>query len=157
MKTIINESMADEILPGIWLGNYEASQNLNFIRTNKIKYIINVSDNLPNNFPNLKYLNHYIKDIKICKSEYSFYKLCEAFDQTFHFIVNAIKSHSNLLIHCKRGHHRSASFLAVFISRFMNVSLEDSMKYIKYHRPLAFKRETCVSNYLKLYIDIYGH
>src|SRR6185437_8475909 len=41
------EISANEIIPGLWLGNEESSQNENFIKKAKISVIVNVTKHIP--------------------------------------------------------------------------------------------------------------
>ena len=73
-----NEKDANEILPNIWLGNYKAAHNANFIYKFNIKYIINVTPDIKNIHKNVNYLQIPIKDLDACPNR----DLFEIFEKT---------------------------------------------------------------------------
>src|SRR5437763_1715386 len=99
-----NEKDANEILPNIWLGNYKAAHNANFIYKFNIKYIINVTPDIKNIHKNVNYLQIPIKDLDACPNR----DLFEIFEKTSDYIKLSVQNNNSILIHCKNGHHRSA-------------------------------------------------
>jgi len=49
-----------------------------------------------------------------------------------------------ILVHCKRGHHRSASIVVFYLMKYQGMSLVDAICMVKAKRPTAFARETCL-------------
>jgi protein-tyrosine phosphatase len=147
-KCKYKENDADEILPGLWLGNMYAAQNVNFLKQNNIKNIINVTKIIPNYFSNsnINYIRIPIRDIEICNKN-----LTKIFDISSKYIYTKLKNNENILVHCKRGHQRSASIIAAFILKYCNTNLIDTLKFIKYKRKCAFYRKTCILKELVYY------
>ena len=76
---MLRESNADQILPNLWLGNALAAKNIRFLEENDIKYIINVSCDIPNYyFSHYTYLNVSINDDDVSANQIS-----KIFDITF--------------------------------------------------------------------------
>jgi protein-tyrosine phosphatase len=116
------EKNANKITHGLWLGNKFAAKDKQFLEDNNIKYIINVSDHIDNYFQNnfnYKYLrvpiNNKDSDIIILK---------EYLDVILDFINEAIVNNNNILIHCKKGHRRSAIIVAYYLMKKYNCSFE---------------------------------
>jgi len=116
------EINANKITQGIWLGNKFSAKNSKFLEDNKITNIINVSDNINNHFENntnYKYLrvpiNNKYSDIIV---------LGEYLDIILNFINKAIINNEVVLIHCKKGHRRSAIIVAYYLMKKYNCSFE---------------------------------
>lgn len=126
----------NEIIPGIWLGNYAASQDINFLNHKKIEVIFNCSKHIP--FPKIE---------KILK-----YNLCvddpgEVAEHTQDDVVIMKKHlgrltkimnhwHSKgkpILVHCHAGMQRSAALMMAYLIRYhyKPVLLIGSEKYTK--------------------------
>ena len=144
--TQVNESNANLIINGLWLGNYQAAFNKEFINSKQIKNIINATDNIPTNFSSINYLVYPIKDIDACHNN-----LFNMLDNGADFIDKSLSTDENILVHCKRGHHRSASIVAYYLMKYKNMSLVDSIILIKAIRPTAFRRMTCFLQSLIIY------
>jgi hypothetical protein len=140
------EDNANMIINGIWLGNYNAANDFNFIINNKIKYIINACDIISNNFSSVKYLSFPMSDNDICQK--NFFKMII---KAAAIINKAISENYSVLIHCKRGHHRSASIVTYYLMMYHNLSLLNAVKLIKNIRPTAFRRISCSLKTLILY------
>ena len=102
---------------------------------------------------NVKYINFYVKDIKICQQSKNYENMFNKFNDAYDFILNGIINNDNVLIHCKRGHHRSAAFLTMFLCKFMNTNAYNVILYIKKLRPKVFRRNTCILDPLYHYLN----
>jgi hypothetical protein len=147
------EPPATEILPNLWLGNSQAAADLNFIRTNNIRKIINITSDVPSYFSNMKDINYLVflaDDKDICLN-------CKDFNTNFircnNFILDGLKSNTGVLVHCKRGHHRSASIIAAFIIDVLHIDRDVAIKFINRKRRCALVRETCMTEKLKIFCD----
>jgi len=147
MISNIKEADVTEILPNLWLGNYKSSINKNFLIKYNIKCIIRV---LPEKLPvykNIEYINIPLKDKHICNKNIN-----DIFRKCNNIIDNYLKKNQGILVHCKRGHQRSASVIASYIFKKYNLKINDVILYIKERRPLAFSRKTCfLENLLHYY------
>ena len=78
------KTSVDKILPNLWLGNYKAAHDINFLIDNKIDMIVNCTSNIP--------LIHDIIDQKLKKEKYNNINsldLCSIYNiETFRIPVN---------------------------------------------------------------------
>jgi protein tyrosine/serine phosphatase len=130
------KTSVDKILPNLWLGNYKAAHDINFLIDNKIDMIINCTSNIP--------FIHEIIDKKLKKQKYNninSVNLCSIYNiEQFRIPVNdsllerdfiimenyfkivvplLLRKHTienkNILIHCHAGKQRSTIVTAALI------------------------------------------
>lgn len=140
------EADATMVLSNIWLGNCVVAGDYNFIRKYKIKYIINATDNIVNKFPTLTYVNFRLRDVDACQIN-----MMESINYCADIIHKAVLENSPILVHCKKGHHRSASIVAFYLMKYHNMALIDAIYLIKTTRPTTFLRITCMMKTLIQY------
>lgn len=133
------EDDVTEVLPNLWLGNYKSALNTEFIKKFNIKYIINVTPNIPNICPFVKYLHIPITDNQTC-----YKNLNTLFDTATDFIYTALKQNTGILVHCMRGHHRSGTIVGAFLIRHLKIDFFDAVKYLNGLRNCAMRRPTCM-------------
>ena len=126
---------ADEVLPGLWLGNAKASQDVDFIKQKGIKVVFNCTKNLgfspiiPIQYripldDNLE--EEEIRNMELWSSEIS---------------LKIVKEYSNgepILVHCMAGMQRSAASVAMALIVLLKMKSVDAIKFIKTKRPIAF-------------------
>lgn len=150
---------ADEIVDGIWLGNYAASQDENFIRSKRIGVIINCSKHIPflKTVDTLKYnlfvddpgmeADHFESNIQVMK------KHLGRLTRNIYYWKN---KGLNVLVHCHAGMQRSAGLVLAYLMRYHYVpksrekehveeSYNKSKKHILDKRDIAFNRGTSVN------------
>lgn len=142
------EEDANLIINNLWLGNYMAAHNLEFITAKKIGHIINVTDDIPNKFLFIDYTKYPVKDLEACQKN-----LFKIIENGANIIHNSLLSNKAVLVHCKRGHHRSASIVAFYLVKYCKVSLIDAVRFIKNIRPSAFRRMNCMLKTLVIYTE----
>ena len=86
-------------------------------------------------------MNIPIRDKHMCGQN-----MTEFFDTTSAFIYQALKKKEGILVHCKKGHHRSAAAVAAFLIKYYGLQYEVATKYINKLRPCALRRDKCISN-----------
>ena len=81
-------------------------QNIDNLKNNNIGYIINATRHLKNyhHDKDIKYLKVFIRDNDIYIENFKWLKI-------FNFFEEAVNNNKNILIHCKRGHRRSATIV----------------------------------------------
>jgi len=135
------EKDVNEIFPGLFLGNEKSSYDNLFLDKYKIKHIIRIMPEF--NFDNMKNHIHYLhiplKDSEICEEN-----LNKMFNFVGNYLASAIKKNEPILVHCKRGHHRSASLIAAFMIKYLDVDFNTSLEYINKLRPCALRRDACI-------------
>ena len=112
-----NESL---ILPGLWLGNKYTAKDIDFVTNNKIKYIINITDDINNEFDFISYTNFKIRDIMACENSRKETEIdtLGILRRGSEIINTALGNNMSVLVHCKRGHHRSASIIAFYLMKY---------------------------------------
>lgn len=147
----IPEPDANLIIHNIWLGNQFVSQDTNFVRDNNIATIINITDVVPNKFNFIEYINFPIKDTAACDTN-----LLPQMEFIIDLLHQLIIDNKSVLVHCKRGHHRSASIIAFYLMKYHDMTLSDAITFIKTIRPLSFRRTTCMIRNLVLVDNFYA-
>jgi len=134
---------ADEILPGLWLGNREASQDTDWLRRKNITVVFNASKDIPfaPGTPHMYRVpvDDNLEDEEIRNMEHWSWEIVFK-------LLNEYNKGKKILVHCAAGMQRSAAIVAmVLIARYRCTSSE-AMAYIKRKRPIAFYRQ---ANFLK--------
>lgn len=136
-----DEKDVSEILPKLWLGNAQAAMSKDFINKYGIKRIINITKEVPCLFSEVKYMHLQLDDLDTCQRD-----LNNLYDRTTDFIYDSLKNREPILVHCKMGHHRSASVVCAFLFRYLNIDYIDAVSYINSIRHCALVRNTCMMN-----------
>lgn len=140
------EKDVSEIIPNLWLGNHKAATSKKFIDKFNIKYIVNITPNVPNVFSHVEYLHIPVRDKETCNKE-----LNKIFDDAGKFILSGLKAGSGVLVHCMMGHHRSASVVVAFLMKYLETEYLQAITYINSLRRCALVRNTCMTNALFAY------
>ena len=147
-----SENAYDMIFPGLWLGNLIIATDTKFIFNNNIQSIINVSKETYIKLPNISYHDIPMQDIEVCENKDYLTDMLE----TVHILHDNIINKKNVLVHCKRGHHRSASIIVLYLIIYNKMSLYDAIYFIKTRRPTTMRRFTCMLNILIEISDEYS-
>ena len=151
-------SFYNEIIPNLFLGSIESSQNFDFIKNNNISVIVNCSKDIEDSFSlnllkpiedapidvqNWLYENsYYIKYYRIPVDDNGKDKEIENFYEYTVKLLNIIKNEydktKKILVHCLAGNQRSASFICAFIMLYKNLSLNESIKLLLDKKPNVF-------------------
>lgn len=129
----------NKILNHLYLGNINAARNINFIKNHNIKYIFNISNEIPNYFntlDNIQYINLHVSDDlaeqSIHKMYTNLYKLVLSLDKYISL------NNGNILVHCYAGRQRSAVLIAAYLMYKKNMTPKEAYRYIIAKRPEAF-------------------
>jgi protein-tyrosine phosphatase len=148
------EKDVNEIIPRLWLGNIKAAYDKQFLKKYKIKHVLTVMPNFNENYrlDDIDYLVFPIKDQETCsKNMINFFEIANK------FILNGLQKGEAVLVHCKQGHHRSATIVAAFLIKYLKVDYSTACTYINNLRPCALKKDKCViSNLFDYYLHISG-
>ena len=126
------EADAQEILPGLWIGNFEASANLKFLKLKKITCIVNCTESLP--FPEDKSIEIKIRvPVKDNLQKDQIKKLYSILNSTINKIYTNLSEH-NILVHCHAGRQRSATVLAAYLMKFGNLSKREAIEILRSKR-----------------------
>lgn len=116
-----------EILPYLYLGNAKNSGDRDSLNRHKIRYIINVTPNLPNVFEDCgsyKYLQIPIHD-------HWSQNLASFFPKAIQFIDEAREAGVGVLVHCLAGISRSVTITVAYLMFKEKLTLEDAYEYVR--------------------------
>lgn len=117
-----------EILPYLFLGNAENSTDLEALERHKIRYIINVTPNLPNAFENegigIKYMQIPIHD-------HWSQNLASFFPDAIAFIDDARQKKQGVLVHCVAGISRSVTITLAYLMHKLSMPLNDAYDFVR--------------------------
>ena len=127
-------NIADEIVPDLWLGNINASQDQQFLKDKGINVVFNCTKTIPFvQWVPRKYrlpVDDNLQEEEIRNMElWSF--------ETVYKLIQELKN-GPVLVHCHAGVQRSAAVVAMYLIAIMGFKTEDAIKYIKERRPIAF-------------------
>jgi hypothetical protein len=126
---------ANEILPGLWLGNAKSSVDENFIHRNNIQVVFNCTKNLPfHPMIPIKYRipvddnleEEEIRNMELWSNEIAFKIMAE------------YKEGHVILVHCMAGMQRSAASVAMMMIAYLQLHAPEVMKMIRDKRQIAF-------------------
>jgi protein-tyrosine phosphatase len=151
------ENDVNEVLPHLWLGNCKAAYNSQFITKYKIRNIITLMTkgdfDIQKKIQGVNYMMIDLSDDQVCK--YSDQDLLQLFIKCTDFIYNSLTHGQDILVHCKRGHHRSAAIVCGFMVKYLKITPQVAIQYINKIRPCALRRDTCMTRALfKYYLYI---
>ncbi|XP_062914456.1 dual specificity protein phosphatase 6 [Mobula hypostoma] len=116
-----------EILPYLYLGCAKDSTNLDVLEEHGIKYILNVTPNLPNLFENAGEFKY--KQIPI--SDHWSQNLSQFFPEAIAFIDEARNQSCGVLVHCLAGISRSVTVTVAYLMQKLNLSMNDAYDIVK--------------------------
>lgn len=137
---------ADEILPGLWLGNIVASQSAEFLIGKKIKAVFNCTKNIP--FHEAVRIRYRVPvDDNLEEDEIRNMSLW-SFEAVYKLRLEHLKG--PVLVHCHAGMQRSACVVAMYLIAVKGFKVEEAIDYIRERRPIAFRPS---ANFLKSIYD----
>ncbi|KAJ4934197.1 hypothetical protein JOQ06_007002 [Pogonophryne albipinna] len=116
-----------QILPYLYLGCAKDSTNLDVLGQYNIKYILNVTPNLPNMFEHEGHFRY--KQIPI--SDHWSQNLSQFFPEAISFIDEARSQQCGILVHCLAGISRSVTVTVAYLMQRLNLSLNDAYDFVK--------------------------
>ncbi|XP_029457505.1 dual specificity protein phosphatase 6 isoform X2 [Rhinatrema bivittatum] len=116
-----------EILPYLYLGCAKDSTNLDVLEEFGIKYILNVTPNLPNLFENAGEFRY--KQIPI--SDHWSQNLSQFFPEAISFIGKSSGQSCGVLVHCLAGISRSVTVTVAYLMQKLNLSMNDAYDIVK--------------------------
>lgn len=126
---------ADEIIPGLWLGNFQASQDEVFLRTKGIQTVFNCTKDLPFH-PIAKNRFRVPVDDNLQTEEIRNLELWSY--EVIYLLVREVKKGEPILVHCAAGMQRSAAVVAMFLIASRRMNWNQAYRYIRQRRSIAF-------------------
>jgi len=119
---------------GIYLGDFVAAKNVEYLKQNKISCVLTVADVKSFTLPKSIVPNHLI----IPADDHQSFKLSKYFTTCFKFIHENRSKGKNVLVHCMAGISRSSTIIIGYLMTNENMSLEIAYKFVRQKRRAAF-------------------
>uniref|UniRef100_A0A8C4WYD5 Dual specificity protein phosphatase n=1 Tax=Eptatretus burgeri TaxID=7764 RepID=A0A8C4WYD5_EPTBU len=116
-----------EILPYLYLGCARDSTNLEALAAHGIRYILNVTPNVPNAFEGAG--GFVYKQIPV--PDHWSQNLSQFFPEAIAFIDEARKKKCGVLVHCLAGISRSVTVTVAYLMQTLNLSLNDAYELVR--------------------------
>ena len=133
---IIRKMDADEIIPGVWIGNLRASVDEPWLRKKGIVTVFNCTKQLPFH-PSIQHQYRIPVDDNLQAAEINNMELWAP--EIAYKIWLEYKAGHPMLIHCHAGMQRSTTACAFFLMVLTRNPLIQVMTLIKQKRPVAFE------------------
>jgi len=129
--TLCTTFNADEVVPGVYVGDVYAAHNVGELKKRNITHIVSAVMGVVPAFPEeFKYLHVQLID---CASE----SVLVHFNLTCNFIEEALAGGNKVLVHCMRGISRSATIAAAFVMYQRGVSSQEAVAMLQAIRPVV--------------------
>lgn len=124
-----------QIIPNLWIGNYKAALDKDYLQKNNIKLIINLSKDIE--FTDLDIEKHrvFISDNRSMESDIG---MITEIPKLFPILDNHMKKNNGILIHCRAGMQRSAGFMAIYLMRRLNKKFDYIKNMMRKKRCIVF-------------------
>jgi len=125
---IYNKPNVTEIIPGLWLGNYQSAIDIDFLKKNDINFILNCTSNTSffNEIHSKKSLSK-LQDIETYRIpvndsllERDFILMEKYLKIILPMLVKKYIDKKNILIHCQAGKQRSAIVVAALLKQLLD-------------------------------------
>ncbi|XP_058457972.1 dual specificity protein phosphatase Mpk3 isoform X2 [Malaya genurostris] len=120
-----------EIMTGLFLGNASHSEDIKSLKKYNIKYILNVTPDLPNVFER----DGHIKYLQIPITDHWSQDLAGHFPNAIKFIDEARSKGVGVLVHCLAGVSRSVTVTLAYIMFARTLSLNDAFSLVRARKP----------------------
>uniref|UniRef100_A0A0A9YYM7 protein-tyrosine-phosphatase n=1 Tax=Lygus hesperus TaxID=30085 RepID=A0A0A9YYM7_LYGHE len=129
--SFIEDDSLVEILPHLFLGNAANSEDLETLTKHNIKYILNVTPNLPNVFE----ASGDIKYMKIPITDHWSQDLTAHFPDSIEFIDEARNQEKGVLVHCVAGVSRSVTITLAYLMARHCLTMNDAFIWVRNRKP----------------------
>eukprot|EP00042_Codosiga_hollandica_P044299 m.432888 g.432888 ORF g.432888 m.432888 type:complete len:381 (-) comp56757_c0_seq4:2781-3923(-) len=130
--SFIDAEFPSEIEEGfLFLGSFATASNRSALRALNVTYILNATDDCDMPFahdPELHYLQSVLEDDPQ-------QEIAPLFPQVLEFLRTAKAANARVLIHCKMGMSRSASFVVLWLMHSHRISLKKAVDWCRECRP----------------------
>jgi hypothetical protein len=151
------QTSVDEIIPGIWLGNYKSAIDIDFLKKNDINFILNCTPNMPLynqiytplEIGNIGKIETYRIPVNDSLLERDFILMEKYFKIVIPLLVRKYTvEKQRILIHCHAGKQRSA----IVVTALLKVLLDHN--YIKIDQiPKNTTQTTQLNNIYKFLLE----
>lgn len=131
---------ANEIIPGLFVGNMYAAGDPQFFKANNIGAVLNLTPEVPHYFTNksgeVEYMRLTVNDS--LKQE-DFNKMFKYFPSGISFIYKNLNIEGkNVYVHCHAGVQRSAAMVVAYLMLIYRTPLKKAIDIVLQKRPVAF-------------------
>lgn len=145
----VEYTSADEVVPGLWIGNQASSADLNFLKKHDIKTVINCSTHIP-------FIDHHkhkrvavripVLDPGPFKSlgQKDIDKMYTALPAAISIIKKSMEK-GGVLVHCHAGMQRSAAVIVAYLAQYHfneckkpEEAYDRAVKFLQEKRPRVF-------------------
>lgn len=128
---------ADEIINRLWLGNYIASTDTDFLLSNNITVVVNCTKDLP--FSKLKTIEYkYRIPVNDNLKQSEIHLMYTMIGNIVDIIHDHYLAGRSILIHCHAGMQRSAAVCLVYHIKYHSHDYEVSYNHLKQTRFIVF-------------------
>ena len=117
-----------QILSWLYLGSFANACDLDELKRNNIKYILNCA---------VECYNHFPKEIKYCHiklNDLPNFRILPHLNKAVSFIEEAHKKGCNILVHCQMGISRSTSCVIAYFVKVLGYKVMNALEFIKKKR-----------------------
>lgn len=126
---------ADEVIPGLWLGNRKAALDHQWLGERQIRCVFNCTKDIPF-VPSIQRKYRVPVDDNLEPEEIRNLELWSY--EVVYKMTREYKTGQPMLVHCAAGMQRSAACVAMFLMATRNMTPEQAMHHIRSIRPIAF-------------------
>lgn len=120
-----------EIVPGLYLGNASHSEDSGALQRYNIKYVLNVTPDLPNVFE----ASGGIQYLKIPITDHFSQDVATHFPSAIRFIDEARANGASVLVHCLAGVSRSVTVTLAYLMQTKSLCLNDAFSLVRDRKP----------------------
>ncbi|XP_041459291.1 dual specificity protein phosphatase 6-like [Lytechinus variegatus] len=125
-ETPLDNRYPAQILPYLYLGTKQDCENFELLSKLRIRYVLNVTPNIPNCFE-----DNGIKYMQIPIMDHWSQNLAAFFPKAIEFIDEARRAKSGILVHCLAGVSRSVTVTVAYLMQKLCLSLNDAYDFVK--------------------------
>ena len=126
---------AQEIYPGLWLGDINSALDKKFLHSKKITCIFNCTRSLPfieDPYVTAKYRVAVMDNLE----DEEIQKMYKLLNPTINKLFTMLND-NNVLVHCHKGKQRSATVIIAYLMKFANMTKNEALYTVKTKRPLV--------------------
>ena len=130
---------ANEIIPGLWLGDRSAARDTKWLEKNNITVVFNATKDLPFS-PSIRRQYRIPVDDNLQPEEIRNMSLWS--QETVYKMLEEYNKGNIILVHCFAGMQRSATLVGMFLIATKGMSWQQAVSYIQGIRSIAFRPST---------------
>jgi hypothetical protein len=130
------QNPADEVLPGLWLGNRVAALDQQWLNQQRIQTVFNCTKDIPF-VPSIQRKYRIPVDDNLQAEEIRNMELW-SYEIVYKMSLE-YKTGQPMLVHCAAGMQRSAAAIDLFLIAVRNMTPDQAIDYIRARRPIAFR------------------